>query len=55
MKHLWPISASASRPATCFLAEVAVGSSWDPEVAERIAAAIARECRAAGVRVSLGP
>jgi beta-glucosidase len=34
---------------------VAVGSSWDPEVAARIGAAIGREARAAGVSVVLGP
>ncbi|MGY1823073.1 glycoside hydrolase family 3 C-terminal domain-containing protein [Geodermatophilus sp. SYSU D00079] len=42
-------------PATCFPPAVAVGSSWDPEVAERIGAAIGREARALGVHVVLGP
>ncbi|KFU77749.1 beta-glucosidase [Amycolatopsis lurida NRRL 2430] len=41
--------------ATCFPPSVAVGSSWDPEVAARIGAAIGREARAAGVSVVLGP
>jgi beta-glucosidase len=44
-----------SRPATCFPTAAAVGSSWDPEVAAEIGAAIGREARAAGVTVSLGP
>ena len=44
-----------SRPATCFPTAVAVGNSWDPEVAAEIGAAIGREARAAGVTVSLGP
>ena len=44
-----------SLPATCFLPAVAVGSSWDPSVAERIGAAIGREARALGVPVVLGP
>src|SRR3954452_9718007 len=42
-------------PATCFPPAVAVGSSWDPSVAERIGAAIATEARALGVPVVLGP
>lgn len=44
-----------SRPATCFPTAAAVGSSWDPEVAAEIGAAIGREARAAGVTVNLGP
>ncbi|SOD98148.1 glycoside hydrolase family 3 C-terminal domain-containing protein [Blastococcus haudaquaticus] len=44
-----------SLPATCFPPAVAVGSSWDPEVAERIGAAVGREARALGVPVVLGP
>ena len=42
-------------PATCFPAAVAVGSSWDPGVAERVGAAVGREARALGVHVALGP
>ncbi|WP_346618469.1 glycoside hydrolase family 3 C-terminal domain-containing protein [Blastococcus montanus] len=45
----------ASLPATCFPPAVAVGSSWDPELAERLGAAIGREARALGVPVVLGP
>jgi beta-glucosidase len=44
-----------SLPATCFPPAVAVGSSWDPEVAERIGAAVGIEARALGVHVVLGP
>ncbi|MEU8178290.1 glycoside hydrolase family 3 C-terminal domain-containing protein [Microbispora hainanensis] len=44
-----------SIPATCFPPAVAVGSSWDPEVAARIGAAVGREGRALGVAVVLGP
>ncbi|MGW4214480.1 glycoside hydrolase family 3 C-terminal domain-containing protein [Lentzea sp. NPDC004789] len=44
-----------SRPATCFPTAAAVGSSWDPEVAAEIGAAIGREARASGVTVNLGP
>jgi beta-glucosidase len=46
---------SASIPATCFPPAVAVGSSWDPEVAARLAEAVGREARALGVAVLLGP
>jgi beta-glucosidase len=42
-------------PATCFPPAVAVGSSWDPTVAERIGTAVAREAQALGVHVVLGP
>jgi len=44
-----------SLPATCFPPAVAVGSSWDPELAERIGAAVGIEARALGVHVVLGP
>ncbi|MFG1996874.1 glycoside hydrolase family 3 C-terminal domain-containing protein [Actinoplanes sp. NPDC048988] len=44
-----------SEPATCFPPAVAVGSSWDPQVAARIGQAIGREARALGVAVLLGP
>ncbi|MEV0199129.1 glycoside hydrolase family 3 C-terminal domain-containing protein [Nonomuraea sp. NPDC050691] len=44
-----------SLPATCFPPAVAVGSSWDPSVAGRLAAAVAAEARALDVQVVLGP
>jgi beta-glucosidase len=44
-----------SVPATCFPPAVAVASSWDPDVAERVGAAVGREARAIGVPVVLGP
>jgi len=44
-----------SVPATCFPPAVAIGSSWDPEVAGHLGAALGREARAAGVDVLLGP
>ncbi|MEU1181493.1 glycoside hydrolase family 3 C-terminal domain-containing protein [Streptomyces sp. NPDC005820] len=44
-----------SLPSTCFPPAAAVGSSWDPEVAARIGAAVGREARALGVHVVLGP
>ncbi|MFF1253775.1 glycoside hydrolase family 3 C-terminal domain-containing protein [Pseudarthrobacter sp. NPDC058329] len=44
-----------STPATCFPPAVSVGSSWDPDIAAHIGAAIGREARALGVAVVLGP
>ncbi|CUU57937.1 beta-glucosidase [Parafrankia irregularis] len=44
-----------SLPATCLPPAVAVGSSWDVEVARRLGAAVGREARALGVTVVLGP
>ncbi|ALU73577.1 beta-glucosidase (plasmid) [Rhodococcus erythropolis R138] len=46
---------NASLPSTCFPPAVAVGSSWDPELAARVGAAVGREGRAFGVSVILGP
>ncbi|MBG0832608.1 glycoside hydrolase family 3 C-terminal domain-containing protein [Planomonospora sp. ID67723] len=44
-----------SVPATCFPPAVALGSSWDPELARRVGAALAREASALGADVVLGP
>jgi len=44
-----------SEPATCFPPAVAVGSSWDAELAARVGEAVGREARALGVGVVLGP
>ncbi|MBB2910270.1 beta-glucosidase [Streptosporangium becharense] len=44
-----------SLPSTCFPPAVAVGSSWDVEVAARLGAAVGREARVFGVSVVLGP
>ncbi|WP_327092085.1 glycoside hydrolase family 3 C-terminal domain-containing protein [Nonomuraea sp. NBC_01738] len=44
-----------SVPATCFPPAVALGSSWDPLLAHRVGAAVAREACALGVDVVLGP
>ncbi|NUO96549.1 MAG: beta-glucosidase [Nonomuraea sp.] len=44
-----------SVPATCFPPAVALGSSWDPALARRVGAALAREAVALGVDVVLGP
>jgi len=44
-----------SVPATCFPPAVALGSSWDPDLAERVGRALGEEARAQGVHVLLGP
>ncbi|MGH3391066.1 MAG: glycoside hydrolase family 3 C-terminal domain-containing protein [Actinomadura sp.] len=44
-----------SVPATCFPPAVALGSSWDPDLARWVGAALAREASALGVDVVLGP
>ncbi|WP_037870855.1 beta-glucosidase family protein [Streptomyces sp. SPB074] len=49
------LSLRSAAPATCFPPAVALGSSWDPALAERVGAAIAAEARDHGVHVVLGP
>lgn len=44
-----------SLPSTCFPPAVAVGSSWDAEIARQVGAAIGREARSFAVSVVLGP
>ncbi|MFZ4896569.1 glycoside hydrolase family 3 C-terminal domain-containing protein [Plantibacter sp. Mn2098] len=44
-----------SVPATCFPPAVALGSTWDPELVERVGAALGEEAAAEGVAVLLGP
>lgn len=46
---------SGSLPATCFPTASALGSSWDPELADRVGRAVGEEARAQGVGVVLGP
>ena len=48
-------SGEADLTATCFPLAVAVGSSWNVSVAREVGAAVAREARAAGIGVVLGP
>lgn len=46
---------SESVPATCFPPAVALGSSWDPELAEKVGAALGAEASIENVSVLLGP
>jgi beta-glucosidase len=49
------VGISGSVPATCFPTASALASSWDPELVQRVGAALGREARAQGVAVVLGP
>ncbi|MCH6472118.1 beta-glucosidase family protein [Sinomonas terrae] len=49
------VGLNASVPATCFPPAAGLGSSWDPELLERVGAALGEEARAGGVSVLLGP
>jgi beta-glucosidase len=49
------VGISGSVPATCFPTACALGSSWDPQLVQRVGAALGREARAHGVAVVLGP
>lgn len=44
-----------SLPATCFPPGTALGSSWDPDLAEEVGQALGREARSLSVNVLLGP
>ncbi|MCB8043187.1 glycoside hydrolase family 3 C-terminal domain-containing protein [Microbacterium oxydans] len=46
---------ASSVPATCFPPAVGIGSSWDPEIIERVGAAIGIEAAIEDVAVVLGP
>ncbi|MFI6983666.1 glycoside hydrolase family 3 C-terminal domain-containing protein [Embleya sp. NPDC050154] len=46
---------SPAAPATCYPPAVALGSSWDIELAHRVGAALAVEAAAHGIGVLLGP
>ena len=44
-----------SDPATCFPTAVTIAQSWDPQLAQRVGAALAEEAATMGVNVMLGP
>jgi beta-glucosidase len=46
---------AVGKEATCFPVSIAIGSSWDPELMEKIAAAIGKEARANGRNCGLAP
>ncbi len=46
---------SASLPATCFPSAAAMAATWDPELIQRVGAAIGAEARAHDVTLLLGP
>ncbi|MGC3994650.1 MAG: glycoside hydrolase family 3 C-terminal domain-containing protein [Propionicimonas sp.] len=49
------VGQAASAPATCFPTAVTLASAWDPDLIAEVGAALAREARALGVGVVLGP
>lgn len=49
------VGLNESVPATCFPPAVGLGSTWDPELLERVGQALGQEARAGGVSVLLGP
>ncbi|MGY1840585.1 MULTISPECIES: glycoside hydrolase family 3 C-terminal domain-containing protein [unclassified Modestobacter] len=49
------VGLNASVPATCFPTAAALGSSWDPQLLQRVGAALGTETRAEQVAVLLGP
>ena len=49
------VGISGGVSATCFPTACALGSSWDPQLVQRVGAALGREARAHGVAVVLGP
>ncbi|HJQ02315.1 MAG TPA: glycoside hydrolase family 3 C-terminal domain-containing protein [Jatrophihabitans sp.] len=49
------VDLEGSVPATCFPTAAALGSSWDPELVERVGVALGEEARAERVGVLLGP
>ena len=46
---------AGSEPATCFPTAVTVANTWDPELGERVGAAMGQEAASQGVDVLLGP
>src|SRR3954462_7748194 len=48
------VGLGGSLPATCFPTASAIASTWDPELLERIGAALAQEARAVNLSVILG-
>jgi beta-glucosidase len=50
-----PSAIAVSVPSTCFPPAAGLAQSWDPELAGRVGAALAEECRAEDVDVLLGP
>ena len=49
------VGLGSSEPATCFPPAVGLSQTWDPELVQRVGAALGAECRALGVHVLLGP
>ncbi len=50
-----PVGVRAWGPATAFTAGIGLAATWDPELANRVGAAIGRDARSRGVDILLGP
>lgn len=53
--HGVTVSGDLSGPATCFPTGVALAATWNPELIQRVGAALGREARAKGNQILLGP
>jgi beta-glucosidase len=49
------VGISGSLPATCYPTACALGSSWNPQLVQRVGEALGREARAQDVAIVLGP
>ena len=50
-----PVGVRNSGPTTAYTAGVALAASWNKSLAQRVGAALGRDCRARGVHMLLGP
>jgi len=50
-----PMGAGTWGPSTAYASGIALGASWDPELAERVGSSIGLDARARGVHILLGP
>jgi len=51
--NIWPLGAPGS--STCWISGLAMAASWDQNLVQRVATAIAREYRGKGANILLGP
>ena len=49
------VRSNNNEPATAFPVGICMGSTWNPELIEKLGIALGKECRAFGVEVLLGP
>ena len=49
------VRSNNNEPATAFPVGICMGSTWNPELIEKLGIALGKECRALGIEVLLGP